>query len=127
MNAIFVNMEAWHNVLKKGTTFFMNLDHYLMRKIVGAHSKAPIQLLHMHNIIHKPKNLLIRRVFEAQQKNPCKGDGCELVKEDMDLLNIDIDEEAMYGMSKAQFQSIVRKHVIPATFTSLKTRRGRPR
>ena len=118
----------------------MNLDHYIMRNIVGAHSKVPIELLHLetksiplnfflascrinylHNIVNKPTNLLIRRVFEAQQKNPCKGDWCELVKEDMDMLNIDIDEEAMCGMSKAQFKSLVRKHVISATFTSLKT------
>ena len=39
----------------------------------------------------------------------------------MDMLKIDIDEEAMRGMSKARFKSIVRKHVISATFTSFKT------
>ena len=95
-------MEAWHNVLKKDTYFFMNLEHYLIRKIVGAHS--PIEFLHLetksipldfilascrinylHNIVDKPRNELIRRVFEAQQKNQGKGDWCELVKEDMDI------------------------------------------
>ena len=47
VNDIFVNMELWQNVLKEYTYFFMNLDHYLMRKIVGAHSKVPIELLHL--------------------------------------------------------------------------------
>ena len=37
------------------------------------------------------------------------------------MLNIEIYEEAMCGMSKAQFKSLVRKIVISATFTSLKT------
>ena len=37
------------------------------------------------------------------------------------MLKIDIDEEAMRGMSKAWFKSIVRKHVISETFESLKT------
>ena len=39
----------------------------------------------------------------------------------MDMLNIEIYEEAMCGMSKAQFKFVVRKVVISATFTSLKT------
>ena len=36
------------------------------------------------------------------------------------MLNIDIDEKAMCRMSKAQVKYFVRKHVIYATFTSLK-------
>ena len=60
------------------------------------------------------KNYLIRLIFKAQQKNVNKGDRCELVKEDMDMLDIDIYEEAMCGMSKAYCKSIVRKHVISA-------------
>ena len=107
-------MEAWHNVLKKDTYLCMNLDHYLKRKIVRGHFKVPIKLLHLetksipldfilascrinylHNILDKPKGELIIRVFEAQQKNQCKSDWWELVKEDIDMLNIDIDEEAM--------------------------------
>ena len=75
VNAIFVNVEAWHNVLKKDIPLFINLDHYLMRYIFGAHSKVPIELLYLetksipldfilasrrinylHNILTKPKN-----------------------------------------------------------------------
>ena len=47
MNAIFVNIEAWHYVLKKDKYFFMNLDYYLIRKTVGALSKVPIELLRL--------------------------------------------------------------------------------
>ena len=35
VNAMLVNMEAWHNVLIKDTNVFTKLDHYLMKKIIG--------------------------------------------------------------------------------------------
>ena len=54
VNAIFVNVEAWHNVLKKDISVFINLDHYLMRKIIGAHSKVPVELLYL-----KTKSILL--------------------------------------------------------------------
>ena len=63
----------------------------------------------------------IRRVFEAQQKDQFKRNWCVLVKEDMDMLNIGINEEAMFGMSKAQFKSSVINFVISVYFTSLKS------
>ena len=36
INALLVNVEAWHNVLKKDTDIFTNLDNYLMKQIIGA-------------------------------------------------------------------------------------------
>ena len=39
VNSVLLNMEVWHNVFKKkDTDVFLNLDHYLMRLIKGAHS-----------------------------------------------------------------------------------------
>ena len=42
--AWFINVEAWHNVLKKDTDIFTNLDNYLMKKNSGAQSKVPTEL-----------------------------------------------------------------------------------
>ena len=42
--------------------------------------------MYLHHIVQKDQNELIKRVFKAQAENPTKGDFCELVKEDMDMM-----------------------------------------
>ena len=139
INALLVNMEAWHNVLKKDTDIFTKLDHYLMRKILGTHSKVPSEMLYLetatipiefilasrrinflHNILIKENTELTKRVYEAQVKNPCKGDWSMLVKEDMVKVGITLTDTEISEMSKPDFKQLVRKAVKNATFISLK-------
>ena len=37
INSMFVNIEVWHNVLKKDIDTLIDLDKYLMKKILNAH------------------------------------------------------------------------------------------
>ena len=92
-------MEAWHNVLKKDTEVFTKLDHYLMKKILGTHSKVPSEMLYLetaaipiefilasrrinflHIILMKKDGELTKRVYQAHLKNPCKRDWSIIVK-----------------------------------------------
>ena len=84
INSLFVNIEAWHNVLQKDIDSFINLDKYLMKKILNVHSKAPIELLYLetsaiplnfilagrrinylHNILTRDSNELVKRAYIA--------------------------------------------------------------
>ena len=122
VNAMFVNMEACHNVLQKDTSVFTKLDQYLMRKIVGCHSKVPIEMLYLetntvpldfilasrrinylHNILSQTDDELTKRVYEQQKKDPCKGDWCELVEKDIDMVNLDMDYNSIKDMPKQDF------------------------
>ena len=47
INSMFVNVEVWHNVLKKDIDTLIDLDKYLMKKILDVHSKAPIEALYL--------------------------------------------------------------------------------
>ena len=40
-------METWHNVQDSDLKVFMKLDQYLLRKIIGAQSKVPIEFLYL--------------------------------------------------------------------------------
>ena len=60
VNAIIVNVEAWHNDI----SMFINLDHYLMRKINGAHCKVPVELLNFET-----KSILLYIIFASQRVN----------------------------------------------------------
>ena len=139
VNAMFVNMEAWHNVLKKDTLQFTKLDHYLMRKIINCHSKVPIEIMYLetntlpiefilasrrinylHNILSKKNDELIKRIYQAQKKDPCKGDWCELVQSDMDIVEINMDDNTIRNMSKKIFKAYVKKCAKSAAFHNLR-------
>ena len=98
---------------------FIKLDHYLLRQIVGCHSKVPIELLYLetsslpieyilasrrlnylHNILTKKKDEIVKRVYNAQKLNPIKVDWCILVQHDMELVTINMSESEICSMSK---------------------------
>jgi hypothetical protein len=101
VNSMLVNMEAWHNILQKDTDVFIKLDHYLIKKIIGTHSKVPSEMLYLetsaipidfilasrrinflHHILTRPSHELTRRIYEEQKSNPVEGDWCTLVERD---------------------------------------------
>jgi hypothetical protein len=138
VNAMLVNVEAWHNILQKDIEVFKNLDHYLMRKIIGAHSKVPIELLYLetsaipiefviasrginylHNIVSRDASELVKRVYSEQKANPSKGDWCHMVQRDMEMIGLDMTEAQISIMKKHQFKLIVKRCVRNATFLAL--------
>ena len=129
INSLFVNIEVWHNVLKKDIDSLVDLDKYLMKKILNVHSKAPIELLYLetsairlnfilagrrinylHNILIKDSNELVKRVYIAQKENPQKGDWYKLLQDDMKL----------FSLNSRQVKNIVKKCIKSAAFNALK-------
>ena len=115
-------MEAWHNILKKDIEVFIKLDHYLLRHILGCHSKVPIEFLYLetsalpieyilasprlnylHNVLSKKEEELVKRVYNAKKVNPCKGDWCILIQNDMELVKINMSESEISSMSETFF------------------------
>ena len=43
LNSILLNMETWQNLKDNDLTEINNLDNFLLGKMVGAHSKVPIE------------------------------------------------------------------------------------
>ena len=56
IDSLFVNIEVWHNVNQKDIDSLIDLDKYLMKKILNVHSKAPIELLYLETI---PLNFIL--------------------------------------------------------------------
>ena len=42
-----MNMETWHNMKENDLSELKKLDQYLLVKIIGAHSKVPVELLYL--------------------------------------------------------------------------------
>ena len=82
-----------------------------MKYILGAHSKvqtefiyletgasplkdviATRRMMYLQNILKRPKEEVVKRVFEAQKLNPVKGDWIELVKKDFNNVGVILNE-----------------------------------
>ena len=67
--------------------------------------------MYLHNILTKPKNELIRKVYEIQKILPTKIDWHQIISEDENKLGLNISDEQISKMSKEKFKSIVVKAV----------------
>ena len=97
LNGILYNSEAWHNVSESEMKMLEKVDETLLRVMVKAHSKTPIEFLYLeagaipirfiiksrrllyhHNILTRDSKELVKRIYEEQVRNPSKGDFIEL-------------------------------------------------
>ena len=69
------------------------------------------RLMYLHNILKKPKNELIRKVYETQKSLPTKNDWYNLVSEDKNKLGLSVSDEQISTMSKSSFKTLVVKAV----------------
>ena len=140
LNGVLYNSEVWHSLTKEDISKLEVIDHQLMRAIFDAHSQTPIEFLYLetaekplsyiissrrlmywHHINQKEDNELVKKVFKAQLENPTKGDFSELVKKDMEILGTNNDENILCNLNKAQFKTIIKKHINEASFKYLKS------
>ena len=96
------------------------LDQYLLRKIIGAHSKVPVEFLYLetsttplnsilksrrinylHTILGRSDLELTRKIYNAQKQDPIKGDWVTLVKEDLKLVNIHLSDKEISETKKS--------------------------
>ena len=139
VNGTLFNSEAWHGVTKKDIILLEKVDEALLRGLLTAHSKVPLEalyletksiplrfivasrrLMYLHNILQKDEDELVRRVYEAQRMDPSPGDFVELVKEDMDTLGIIMTDQEIGVMQKERFRKQVKEKVLNTAFAYLK-------
>ena len=125
LNSILLNMESWHNLRDEQLKELMVLDQYLIRKIIGAHSKVPVELLfletsaipidfiltshrlnYLHTIGSMGDNELTKKIYFAQKK-PIKGDWLHKIKEDLSKVNINMVESEIANIKKSIFKNLI--------------------
>merc|ERR1712240_336844 len=47
LNGILYNCEAWHNISEEEIKILEKVDEYLLRSLVKAHSKVPLEFLYL--------------------------------------------------------------------------------
>ena len=138
INGMLFNSEAWHGINRKDIEVFEKVDEALIRGILNAHPKIPIEalyletksipirfiiasrrLMYMYTILQKNKEELVRKVYEAQKDDPIAGDFVDLVKNDKEMIGINMTETEITTVSKTKFKKLVKERISDAAFKYL--------
>ena len=130
LSSLLSNSESWYNITNKELSELESVDEALLRKILSAHSKTPLELLYLETgsipvrfivmarrlnflwyILNESEDSLIRNCLSAQIENPSKGDWILTIKEDLKELKINLGIEEIANSSKEGFKQIVKSAV----------------
>ena len=139
INGILFNSEAWHNISSKDVMVLEKVDQALLRGLIGAHSKTPVEalfletnsvplryilkcrrIMYLHNILKKEETELVRKIYQAQKDDPLPGDFCEIVRDDMKDIGLDIPDCQISLYTKQKFKALVKNKISEAAFKYLK-------
>ena len=102
-------------------------DQYLLRSIVGALSKVPLEhlyletaclpisyiiacrrMIYLKTILSRQDNELIRRVYNAQVSSSTPGDWSKLVATNFDMPGLDMTEQDIIGMKIHSYKDYIK-------------------
>ena len=142
VNGILYNSEVWHNVPEYLIEQLVKTDKYLLRGLVGAHSKVPLEhlylelaalpldyvisarrMIYLQTILKRHDDELTKKIYRKQSSDPVRGDWCELVKHDFEKCNLEMTEDAIMHMSENEYKTLVKKSVRNAAFCELEAQK----
>ena len=138
INGMLYNSEAWHNVTESEIRLLESVDEFLLRALVKAHSKTPLEFLYLeagalpirfiissrrllfhNNILKRENQELIRRIYNEQLNNPTKGDFVEMIKDDFKTFNIVQNDEEIRNSTTSTYKEHIKKCAKSAAFNYL--------
>ena len=135
LNGCLFNSEVWCNSSPQDMQKLETIDNKILRHILGAHEKAPVEFLHLEtgtlnilsvisvrrmcylqNILKRHDSELVKRVYNELKDSSVKGDWYSLVKQDFEFINEIIDEERIKENSENQHKREIKEKVRKQTF-----------
>ena len=102
LNGILTNSEVWFGLTKTDYTILEQVDEFLLRGILQAHSKTPREMLYLetgampirfvikkrrlsylHHLLSRDKSEIISQIYFAQKQQPVKNDWVTNEKNDL--------------------------------------------
>ena len=128
----------WHGLRDCDVSNFAAIDKYLLRGLVDSHCKTPVEhlylemaalpiphvmrarrLIYLQTILKRHESELTRRVYMCQKANPLPGDWCLKVKEDFELIGLNIEDKYIEDMPEDEYKKLIKNKVREAAFCEL--------
>ena len=138
ISTLLHNAETWFGVTKKEVEQLENLDLRFLRKKFELHSKIPKEMIYLElgivpvsfllmkkrlsflqYILQQPEQSLIYQVLKAMIENPAKNDWIELVRKDLQDLDIKLSFEDIKNTTKEKFKVFVKEVIEEKAFEHL--------
>ena len=138
VNGLLFNSEVWYDLKEKDIRELEGIDEALLRKILNAHSKTPLEALYLElgvlplrfiikarrinylrYLANLKENELLYNFYKAQKTSPGKGDWITTVLNDIEDIGLKINVDKLRGVSKMTFKKCVKKQVYDAAFKYL--------
>ena len=139
INGILFNSEVWPKINKSDIEDLEKIDHLILRKILGAHSKSPVEMLYLETsslpipyiissrraiylqtILKRSDQELTKKVYVAMKNDPNKGDWSELVWQDMQSMQINIQEKDITNMNETEYKKFIKSKIRSWAFKDLR-------
>lgn len=139
INGSLFNSESWQGISVNDIIPLEKPDQALLRTLVPSHAKVPLEFLHLEtgkvparfvvasrrvlylqNILKRDKDELVMRVYTARKNDPLKGDFYQIVKDDLEDLDIKMNETEIKQMNRSKFKAIVKERIKKRALTYLK-------
>ena len=132
LNGILYNSKVWHSLSKDEIKILKTIDEHLLRALVKAHSKTPLEFLYLESgaipirftimsrrilylkvLLQRDDDELTKKIYETQKENPSNGDFSELVQTDLKHLSDHLTESYVKSKSleslKTEIKTLIRK------------------
>ena len=137
LNGTLVNMETWPHFTISRITLFERAEQHLLRRILSAHSKTPVECLYLElgvipfryhlmsrrimyyqTVMLRPDNEITKQVVICQKNTRIEGDFYAQVSSDMAKLNI--SENDIITCSSDMLREKLKKEIDKAALNYLK-------
>ena len=142
LNGILFNSEVWGSYADKHVEELMIIDNMILRAIVGAQSKVPVEtlyletstlsikhvisvrrMLYLKTILSRHEDEVVWRVYQAMKERPLKGDWYIRVASDFEQVDIPMDEEVIMRTDLSSYKSIIKTAMWKLFFKELQEKK----
>jgi hypothetical protein len=139
INGTLHNSEVWQDLTEQDKRELNKIDHYILRLIIGAHSKAPIEqlyletstlsvtqtiavrrMVYLQTVLQRTEGELIRKIYETMKAEPLPGDWCNWVQKDFQDIKLIITEDQIRSMSPTDYKLLIKEKIRDSVFIQLK-------
>ena len=128
VNGVTTNTEVWHNISESEIAEFENLDKLFFQRLLSVPKSTPTEsfflelgaipmgiiiksrrVKYLHSILNRSPSSMLYKFFVTQCNFPCKGDWSEIVRRDLEDLEIQESFEQIKNKSRGVFKNLVKK------------------
>ena len=139
INGTLHNSEVWQDLTEYDKKELKKIDHYILKLIIGSHSKAPTEqlyletstlsvtqtisvrrMIYLQTVLQRPEGELIRNIYEAMKSETLPGDWYNLVQKDFLEVNLTISENEIRCMSPLDYKLLIKEKMKETAFIQLK-------